>query len=165
MRILSLDEKAFTLIELLVVVAIIGILSTIAIPAFNDYKKRAYDATNVVGIRNLITAVQSGDFSPEDSTEGNTRQINFLFQVNGNITETQGFDLDEVLPGYVHQDNTATFLFHDGQAYTITSYHCRGSRSHGYLSSETSFTLGIPRLDELDPGKIEVYSDSIGLGC
>lgn len=39
------SKKGFTLIELIIVIAILGILSAIAIPKFNDYKDSAVIAT------------------------------------------------------------------------------------------------------------------------
>ena len=53
------NEKGFTLIELMIVIAIIGILAAIAIPQFNAYRARSYNAGALSDLRNIETAVEA----------------------------------------------------------------------------------------------------------
>ncbi|MDH5762501.1 MAG: prepilin-type N-terminal cleavage/methylation domain-containing protein [Nitrospinota bacterium] len=56
---MKIDNKGFTLIELLTVMAIIGVLTTIAIPAFAQYKARALDADAKSHLHSLYIACKS----------------------------------------------------------------------------------------------------------
>ena len=52
------NNKGFSLIELMIVVAIIGILSAIAIPQFYAYRTRAYNSVAASDLKSLQTAFE-----------------------------------------------------------------------------------------------------------
>ncbi len=48
------NASGFTLIELVIAVAIIGILTSVAVLGYNQYKVRAYDAHSKQALRDIL---------------------------------------------------------------------------------------------------------------
>ena len=76
-------QQGFTLIELMIVVAIIGVLSAIAVPAYKDYVKKGEMASAMATMKALVTpaelAIQSdGNISGGLSTLGISAGSNTL---------------------------------------------------------------------------------------
>ena len=62
------NKKGFTLAELLIVVAIIAVLTAIAIPVFNKQLEKSRDATSIANIRSAYAEAQTTFLMGEGDT-------------------------------------------------------------------------------------------------
>lgn len=72
-------QKGFTLIELMIVVAIIGILAAIAIPAYQNYTKKASESSclaEVKGIANQQYVLMNDPEEDKSNTKAEIEKMN-----------------------------------------------------------------------------------------
>ena len=90
-------QKGFTLIELMIVIAIIGILAAIALPAYQDYTKRAKVTEGISMASSAKTSVAENASNAakyslgwqQPSATANVKSVG-ITDTNGEITITYG---------------------------------------------------------------------------
>ncbi|WP_318489972.1 pilin [Photobacterium leiognathi] len=104
-------QQGFTLIELLIVVAIIGVLSAIAIPTYKNYIVKSDIASGVATARGLLTNtdlyIQENSVFPPNSTAG--------FTAVGGATDMSSLGTLS-FTGISGADGTIKFLFNSKSA-------------------------------------------------
>ncbi|HQW65661.1 MAG TPA: prepilin-type N-terminal cleavage/methylation domain-containing protein [Gemmatimonadales bacterium] len=94
------SERGFTIIELIVVIVVLGLLATMALPRLRYTKERAYRASMMSDLKNLV-ALQEGYFSaandyaggltsgPEKVAKGASGRISFTPSPGNTIAVTR----------------------------------------------------------------------------
>jgi len=148
-------QQGFTLIELMIVVAIIGILAAVALPAYQDYTKRAKMSEVILAAsacRTTITEVYqsgsqtqvgAGNWGCESASSTSKYVTSIVTDPNGKVSVTAqgiGTGIDGQIVTLVPADAAGTAMTYSGTSQAINRWIC-GSSAMG-TTVEAKFLPG-----------------------
>jgi type IV pilus assembly protein PilA len=113
------SQQGFTLIELMIVIAIIGILAAVALPAYDNYTKRAKFAEVVAAVAPYKIAVDLAMQKAATDCDENTDMTQAFCGIPDEAGANKGFVANvEVKLGVITATGTADL---DDATYTLTA--------------------------------------------
>jgi type IV pilus assembly protein PilA len=134
-------QKGFTLIELMIVVAIVGILSSVAMPAYNNYIRKAKFTEVILAVTpfKIGTGICAQLLTSASSTTIDANCINGAYGIPAAITVQSGYvaSVSESTAGTI----IATAISNNGfssETYTLTGTFQNGAVNWTATCSDTT---------------------------
>ncbi len=122
------NEKGFTFVELIIVVAIIGILSSIAIPMYRNYITTSKQKSAEVVIEQLPVLIETyraenGIMCPACNANGNPHTYSYTVNDSGTETTPTASRITNFLPDFRAKTTTSAgeSIYHYQIDFTVTN--------------------------------------------
>ena len=157
------SEPGFTLIEMLIVIAIIGILASVAIPQYSQYKIRGYDAQTKQALKNmhlLCNAYWLDTSTLQGCDLSKIKEETYGFNQNADVVATlPSSPRDNFCASAKHNDSPNTFSI-DSASLISSGSGCGGSVGQSPISAEVDLDDPNREYEKISPKVSEVSCET-----